>query len=110
MDSYGLWCVVIEQNVQPPKQSLRMIVTEFFNFISNRGDRLGVRRVRPTGVRQVVDAVHVGLRQRQAGRIDDYGFTVVELHERLGVVRIRVDVNDARVASANVGLSAFTAS
>ena len=60
------------------------------------GDRLGVRGVRPARVRQVVDAVHLLLGQRQRRRVDDDGLAVVELHQGLGVERVGVDVDDAR--------------
>ena len=61
-----------------------------------RGDRLGVARMRPARVRQIVDAVHVGFGQRQAGRRDDDGLAIVILHQRLGVQRVRVRVDDPR--------------
>ena len=60
------------------------------------GDRLGVARVRPAGVRQVVDRVHLRLRERQGRRGLHDGLPVVELHQRRGVERVRVRVDDPR--------------
>ena len=48
-----------------------------------RGDRLGVRRVRPARVRQVVDRGPSPPRDSgSAGGVDDDGLAVVELHQR----------------------------
>ena len=67
-------CAVMEQNVQPPKQP-RMICTESL-IISYAGIWLAVARMRPARVRQAVDAIHFGLRQRKCRRIDHHGLPV----------------------------------
>ena len=89
--SLRLWMMrpswaVIEQNVQPPKQP-RMIWIESFTT-SKAGIRCSaVARVRPPRERQAVDAIHLLLRKRPGGRIDDHRLAPVILHQPPGVVR-----------------------
>jgi hypothetical protein len=60
------------------------------------GDRFRIRRVRPPGVGQVVDAIHFRLGQWQVGRIGDDRLAAVKLNQGGGVERICVDVDDPR--------------
>mgnify|MGYP003693654265 CR=1 FL=1 len=72
------WCMVIEQNVQPPKQP-RMICTESW-IVCQAGISRVVARVRPARVRQVVERVHLRFRERQRRRVH---------HQRPVAVRLR---------------------
>ena len=53
-----------------------------------------VTGMRQSGVGQAVNAIHLGLRERQRAGIDDDGFGAVILHQPFGVVRIGFLVRD----------------
>src|SRR4051812_44411461 len=59
------------------------------------GDRFAaIARMSLPRVRQAVDGVHRGLRDRERRRVGDDGLAVVELYEPPGVVRVRLVVDD----------------
>ena len=94
------WCVVIEQNVQPPKQP-RMIVTESRIIVG--GDRLAVRGMRRARVGQVVDRVHLALVERQRRRVHHDDAVAVALDEAPRVERVGLVVDHARGVGERAG-------